>query len=463
MARMNTQILRGGVLLLTLLWAVACVKNEEAPSSRQVSVPTAEQVFQSTLKTAEAGDAKAQFDAAKAYNNGEGVPKDIDKAIEWYQKAADQGNADAQNALGLAFKSAKDDIKAIEWFRKAADQGHADAQLNLGRAYFSGVEVVPEDKDEDVFVVVPKDVNKAIEWWRKAADQGFAEAQMALGRAYRRGNGVPLDIDKATEWFRKAADQGDADAQTSLAGAYSSLAAAYILGRGVPKDDREAAEWYRKAADQGYADAQISLATAYYSGRGVPKDYGKAAEWFGKAAAQGDESGRGWLGSLYEEGHGVAKDLVIAYAWYNLNAVADKEWREFRDGVGMRLTKDELSEAQRLSSAWKPGQLIEREDAASGNAIAQNSSGSLRPAGTGTLFVVGKDGHAVTNHHVVAGCAEMRVESMDGTLKVVTTDPVNDLALLILPAKPKATAKLVRDMSKIRQGDNVVVYGFPLN
>lgn len=33
------------------------------------------------------------------YENGDGVPVDNAKASEFYQKAADQGNADAQDAL----------------------------------------------------------------------------------------------------------------------------------------------------------------------------------------------------------------------------------------------------------------------------------------------------------------------------------------------------------------------------
>jgi len=36
---------------------------------------------------------------AMAYASGQGAPKDKEKAVYWYQKAADQGNAAAQKAL----------------------------------------------------------------------------------------------------------------------------------------------------------------------------------------------------------------------------------------------------------------------------------------------------------------------------------------------------------------------------
>ena len=69
------------------------------------------------------------------YANGEGVPKDPVKAVELFQKAADQGNVDAENNLGVMYFSgegiARDTDKAKEWFAKAAAQGNADAKANL--------------------------------------------------------------------------------------------------------------------------------------------------------------------------------------------------------------------------------------------------------------------------------------------------------------------------------------------
>ena len=69
------------------------------------------------------------------YANGEGVPKDPAKAVELFQKAAEQGNVDAQNNLGVMYYAGegvpRDETKAKEWFKKAAAQGNADAQANL--------------------------------------------------------------------------------------------------------------------------------------------------------------------------------------------------------------------------------------------------------------------------------------------------------------------------------------------
>ena len=48
---------------------------------------------------AESGNARAQAYLGKFYSEGYYLEKDSAKALEWYQKAAAQGNQDANNAL----------------------------------------------------------------------------------------------------------------------------------------------------------------------------------------------------------------------------------------------------------------------------------------------------------------------------------------------------------------------------
>ena len=62
--------------------------------------------------------------------------------MEWYEKAAKQGNADAQRYLGSMYNNG-DGVKqsykkAGEWYAKAAKQGNADAQCILGFMYYNG-------------------------------------------------------------------------------------------------------------------------------------------------------------------------------------------------------------------------------------------------------------------------------------------------------------------------------------
>ena len=57
-------------------------------------------VAQDLLKKAEAGDAKAQFLLATAYDTGSGAPRNAVQAERWYLAAAKQGHVEAHNSLG---------------------------------------------------------------------------------------------------------------------------------------------------------------------------------------------------------------------------------------------------------------------------------------------------------------------------------------------------------------------------
>ncbi|MCD8367240.1 MAG: sel1 repeat family protein, partial [Clostridiales bacterium] len=73
------------------------------------------------------------------YDNGEGVRQDKAKAVYWYEKAAQQGDAKAQYNLGVCYYNGegvtRNRTKAKEWFQKAADQGVEQAKAIL-RKYF---------------------------------------------------------------------------------------------------------------------------------------------------------------------------------------------------------------------------------------------------------------------------------------------------------------------------------------
>jgi hypothetical protein len=157
--------------------------------------------------TAEVLDSNEQNKLGVAYLKGDGVQKDAARAVEWFRKAAEQGNPKAQNNLGVAYLNgtgvSRDAVKAVEWFRKAAEQGSRDAQYNLGVQYGYGTGV-------------SKDAAKAVEWYRKAAEQGDRDAQRSLGVMFRDGNGIARDSAKGTEWLQKAAKQGDASAREEL-------------------------------------------------------------------------------------------------------------------------------------------------------------------------------------------------------------------------------------------------------
>ena len=327
---------------LTLLLVVAAFAAVEVANG---------QSFNATLIKAEQGDAEAQNKVGEMYDNGEGVPQDFAGAVKWYRKAANQGHADAQYNLAMVCQGGRriydaqhNDIsvmhykgkgvpehdmeEAVKWLRKAAEQGHAWAQCELGEIYCTGSGGVRRDYVEGE------------KWLRQAAEKGHAEAQNRLSWFFISNDKSVQGYIKAEKWVRKAADQGHKAAEGTLGYILDSLGDMYLdgkdlRGKRVPQDYVEAAKWYRKATERGYkrdraqlqldyiqdkvgdkvvemstnreaaeqgdAEAQWNLGLSYYNGDGVRQDYEEAAKWYRKAAAQGYAKAKKNLGELYYE------------------------------------------------------------------------------------------------------------------------------------------------------------------
>src|SRR5690349_3046922 len=87
-----------------------------------------------------------------------------------------------------------------------------------------------------------------------------------------------------------------------------------------------------------------------------------------------------------------------------------------------------------------------------------------RVEGVGSGVIVNSDGYILTNHHVVDGATEVKVELTDGrtfTAKLVGSDPPSDLAVLKIDARDLPTLQL-GDSDKVRVGDPVLALGNPL-
>jgi S1-C subfamily serine protease len=83
----------------------------------------------------------------------------------------------------------------------------------------------------------------------------------------------------------------------------------------------------------------------------------------------------------------------------------------------------------------------------------------------GTGFVVSTSGHIVTNDHVISSCVGDIRGNLTGqatmTLRIVSRDETNDLALLQAPATFKETASI--RSTAIHSGDGIIAIGFPFH
>lgn len=220
------------------------------------------EAFKWYSKSAEAGDRHAMFNLGAMYEKGEGTAQSYEKAIEWYKKSADAGVSEAEERIkkladsgiiGTDDKSAIDAMiktgnkyyqkkeysNAMEWYQKAADLGNAGAMADIGIMYNNGYGV-------------SQDYTTALEWFQKAADLGNVYAMNEIGMLYYYGNGVSRDYSKAAEWWQKAADHGESSSMFNLGYLYEK-------GRGVPQDYKQALQWYGKAKEAGNEDAEAVI------------------------------------------------------------------------------------------------------------------------------------------------------------------------------------------------------------
>jgi TPR repeat protein len=144
---------------------------------------------------------KAMLAIAIMYINGDGVKKDQDEALKWFEKAANAKNSYAYIKLGNIYAAKEDYKNAFKWFEKAANNGDIKAAYNLGYFYTGGLGVT-------------RDLKKSLQWYEKAAIAGNIDAQLNLGFMYIAGHGTKVDYKKAAYWIKKAKDTGSQKAQT---------------------------------------------------------------------------------------------------------------------------------------------------------------------------------------------------------------------------------------------------------
>lgn len=159
-------------------------------------------------KGAEKGSLKAQLNYGQMLRAGKGTVKNSDEGMKWIQKAADVGLPDAEVALGEIYYLGSDDrqpdySKAFPLLLKAAEAGNAKAQNFVGVSYRDGLGAVI-------------DAAKAAEWFRKSALQNDAKAQSNLGHLIGVESKDSARQIEALKWLILAASQGEVTASRTL-------------------------------------------------------------------------------------------------------------------------------------------------------------------------------------------------------------------------------------------------------
>ncbi|KAF9972543.1 hypothetical protein BGZ73_004329 [Actinomortierella ambigua] len=100
----------------------------------QLSGPSS--AIQELLQKAAGNDIEAQVMLAAKCEEGNDIPQSYSDAYLWYLRAANKGHSLAQHHLGelmlRGLGTEKDETEAVKWFQKAAEQGNADSCARLG-------------------------------------------------------------------------------------------------------------------------------------------------------------------------------------------------------------------------------------------------------------------------------------------------------------------------------------------
>lgn len=249
---------------------------------------------------AESGDAKAMYDLATLHDRGyDTIPVDSARSTALYRLSATAGYPRAQNYLGFRYfrgEFVRQDVdSALYWLNKAAENGDVSAANNLG--------YLLTESD-----IIPHDYEEAFRWFSKGAEAGLPESESQLADLYRKGLGVAADTVKATELYTRAIEGGLQDAELKLLSMmgrkWETLEpdSAFILGRYYYTHHAPTVGvCLLKTAEKGdIPDALALLGDAYSKGLGTGYDHEMGRLYFLRAAMLGQHDSQRMIGEMLD-------------------------------------------------------------------------------------------------------------------------------------------------------------------
>jgi serine/threonine protein kinase/TPR repeat protein len=198
---------------------------------------------------------------------------DPNRALDWYEAAAEKGNAEAMVQSGLLLsnrKNPEDEKKALEFFVRGAEAGDRFGKYAAGECYYFGKGVLPNQ-------------GKAVEYLREAAALGEPHAMDLLGTHFEHQK----NYGEAQRYYNDAIQSG-------YPLSFSNLGVMYMNGEGVPQSASKAAELFRQGAEHGDPVGTFFYANCLAGGLGVPKDVKTATDYFRRAARAGSARAIEW-------------------------------------------------------------------------------------------------------------------------------------------------------------------------
>lgn len=198
------------------------------------------------LESVEKGESSSMLKMAQNYENGTGAyNKNIQQALEWYEKAAEAGSIEAQEYLAeVLFEGKngfqKNDDKALRWNEACAKRGKSSSYLPLAELYSK------KNQTENVII-----------WLRKYCELNNEDISQIL----RLGKIIGANKAEGFNWIQKASEAGNKEATILCLNAMKA------------KSLKDAVPFYKRAIADGNIVVTNEYARLLLNGaNGIPKD-----------------------------------------------------------------------------------------------------------------------------------------------------------------------------------------------
>lgn len=254
---------------------------------------------------------------AECYKKGVGGTQDNAKAFSLYEKSANMDNSEAMIALSDMYTEGngveKNISKALYWKEKLAFKGNLNAQKYV--LANQSVNYEKYDISADNALMVARECHKDgnYDWakfcYERAISLGSKDAMFDYAKWLYEGNGITKDCNIAVEFLTQLGEENNVNAQKLLRTIYKE-------NNGVAPDIKKEMYWASKAAENGDIDSQVSLAYAYQNGIGVKKNKKLSFAMYEKAAEQGNQKAIKEMIYRYANGNGVKKEVAYSVIWF---------------------------------------------------------------------------------------------------------------------------------------------------
>ena len=237
---------------------------------------------------------------------------------------------------------------------------------------------------------------------------------------------------------------------------------------------QQAAPSSYSSAQQSYQGQQTHLGSPYTSVPTTPGGYAPAGaptgeSFYAASKPAGTESGAkkrrgpGWFA--------LVASVLVASLLGAGGAVSAVRYMDARGGdVSSRSTTapTAIATGSTTQTVNSTGQAPDWEavSAAVSNAVVSIAVATDRGEALGSGVIFDKEGHIITNNHVVAGASKIQVTLADGRVydaETTGTDPATDLAVIQLKDAPdNLTVAQLGDSDKLATGQDVMAIGNPL-